>query len=114
MKKKSRRCDRKVVTKEAEVLKYLRESRKLSMRDAAIIIGKSSGIINHAENGRVDLSPEFIFKLLSVYGVSFAVFSEMCKGELETPQSLRRECLEIIKRLDEGKLKTVKTILQSF
>jgi hypothetical protein len=38
----------------------------------------------------------------------------MSSGKIELPQSLRRECLEIIKRLDDEKLKTVRTILQSF
>ncbi|MBC7429452.1 MAG: hypothetical protein H7336_12615 [Bacteriovorax sp.] len=35
---KKRRCNHKVVTKEATVLKIMRESRKLSMRRAGILI----------------------------------------------------------------------------
>ena len=50
MQKKIRRCDRKEMTREAEVLKYLREVRKLLMRDVGKIINKSGGIINHVEN----------------------------------------------------------------
>lgn len=114
MKKKNRRCDRKVMTKEAEVLKYLRESKHLSMRDVGKIIDKSSAIINHAENGRMDLKPEFILKLLQIYGVSFSEFSEMCKGKLEIPEHLRSECINIIKRVSFEKLRSIKTILESF
>ena len=37
--KKKRRSDHKVMTKEASLLKFLRESRNLSMRNAGAIIG---------------------------------------------------------------------------
>ena len=114
MKKKNRRCDRKEMTKEAEVLKYLRESRRLSMRDVAKIVGRSPAIINHAENGRMDLRPEFIFKLLSIYGITFSEFSEMCNGKLELPDHIRSECINIIKRVSYEKLRSIKTILESF
>jgi len=38
-KKKNRRSDKKIMTKEASLLKYMRESRHLSMRRVAPIIG---------------------------------------------------------------------------
>lgn len=38
----------------------------------------------------------------------------MCAGKIELPQSLRRECMEIVKRLDDDKLRTVKTISNTF
>lgn len=43
---KRRRSDTKVVTKEGRLLKFLRESRNLSMRQAGRLIGKSDAIIN--------------------------------------------------------------------
>jgi len=50
------------MTKEALILKYMRESKKLSMRKAAKVVGISNAQVNHAENGRKDLHPDFILK----------------------------------------------------
>jgi hypothetical protein len=38
IKKKKRRSDTKIMTREATVLKIMRESRKLSMRRAAVLV----------------------------------------------------------------------------
>ena len=111
---KKRRCNHKVMTKEASVLKFMRESRNLSMRGAGDLLGVSDSTISHLENGRADLRPEIVMRLLFNYGYSFEQFISMSSGKIELSQTLRRECLEIIKRLDEEKLKTVRTILQSF
>lgn len=113
-KNKKRRTARRVMTKEAQILKYLRESRGLSTRNAARLSGLSSAKVSHAENGRRDLTPDFILKLLEVYDYSYADFIEMCEGKIEVPEHLRSECIEIIKRLSMEKLRSVKAILQSF
>lgn len=107
---KQRRCNHKVVTKEATVLKIMRESRNLSMRRAGLLIGVSDSTISHIEHGRADLHPKIIVKLLGIYGYSYEQFISMSNGKVELPQSIRSECIEIIKRLDGEKLKTVKTI----
>lgn len=111
---KKRRCNHKMMTKEANILKFMRESRKLSMRKAGALLGVSDSTISHIENGRADLRPEITLRLLKMYDYTFEQFISMGNGEMELPHSLRRECLEIIKRLDEEKLKTVKVILHSF
>lgn len=113
-KKKTRRSDIKVMTKEAEVLKHLRESRKLSIRKAAKVVGLSDTKINHSENGRCDLNPELILKLLNGYGYSYGEFMELVQGNKQMPNNYYAQCLEILKRLDKNKLKTVKAILESF
>ncbi len=113
-KKKSRRCDTKTMTKEATLLKFLRESRQISIRKAARLVGTSSSTVNHTENGRRDLSSAIIKQYVEAYGYTFEQFEEMLKGNLEIPEHLRSECIEIIKRLDESKLKTVKSILSTF
>lgn len=111
---KKRRCNHKVMTKEASILKFMRESRNLSMRRAGNLLGVSDSTISHLENGRADLHPEIVTRLLTNYGYTYEQFMSMSSGKIELPQSLRRECLEIIKRIDEEKLKTVRTILLSF
>ena len=54
-KKRKRRSDSKVITKEAQVLRFMRKSKNLSMRSAALIINKSDTLISHTEHGRIDL-----------------------------------------------------------
>ena len=111
---KNRRSDTKIVTEEGRLLAFLRESRNLSMRKAASLIGVSSSIVNHAENGRMDLTPTVIMKFLKAYGYEFEEFQEMLEGKVQVPEHLRSECIEIIKRIEESKLKTVKAFLMTF
>jgi transcriptional regulator with XRE-family HTH domain len=113
-KKKNRRSDHKIVTKEGKVLKYLRESRKLSMRSAGKILGSSDAIINHSENGRLDLTPSLIMKLLNAYGYEWGYFQKLVKGEIDIPENEFDECVQILKRMKPEKLKIVKNILSSF
>ncbi len=113
-KKKKRRSDTKIMTREARILKVMRESRKLSMRRAGKLLGSSDALVSHAENGRLDLTPQLIMRIISIYGYSYDEFLKFKGGEVELPEAIRTECIEIIKRLSFDKLKTVKTILQSF
>ncbi|EPZ52545.1 DNA-binding helix-turn-helix protein [Bacteriovorax sp. BAL6_X] len=113
-KKKVRRSDHKIMTKEASVLKYLRESRKLSIRKAAKVIGISDTKLNHAENGRCDLNPNLILKVLNGLGYSYEEFMALVNKSVPLPENTYAECVEILKRLDKEKLKTIKAILESF
>ena len=113
-KKRTRRSDVKIMTKEAAVLKHLRESRKLSVRNASKVIGVSEACVNHSENGRRDLKPDLILKFLNSYGFNYEEFLNLVNGLKPLPSNLYKECIEILKRLDKEKLKTVKAILESF
>jgi transcriptional regulator with XRE-family HTH domain len=111
---KKRRSDLKKMTKEATTLKFMRESQSLSMRKAAKLIGVSEATINHSENGRRDLSPDFILSVVTSYGYCYQNFIEFLEGKKEVPEHLLSECIAIIKRLDKSKLRSVKAILESF
>ncbi len=110
-KKKIRRSDKKIMTKEASLLKFMRESRHLSMRRVAPILGLSEATVNHSENGRRDIDEKLIKRFLKVYGYSYEEFKNMLDGEFEVPEHLRSECVDIINRLADSKLKMVKAIL---
>lgn len=114
MKKKTRRSDLKIMTKEAGVLKFLRESKKLSLRKAALIVGLSEAKLNHCENGRCDLNPTLILKILNGYEFKYEDFMKLVTGERPMPANDFADCIEILKRLDKEKIRTVKTILESF
>lgn len=113
-KRKNRRSDKKVMTKEASLLKFMRESRNISMRRVAPILGLSEATVNHSENGRRNLDNQLIKRFLKVYGYSWEDFQNMLNGEIEVPEHLRSECIDIINRLDQSKLKTVKAFLMTF
>ncbi len=93
--KKKRRSDAKVMTKEASLLKFMRESRNLSMRRVAPILGLSEATVNHSENGRRDLDEALIKRFLKVYGYTWEEFQQMLNGEIEVPEHLRSECIDI-------------------
>ena len=112
--KKKRRSDHKVMTKEASLLKFMRESRHLSMRRVAPILGLSEATVNHSENGRRDLDLKLIKRFLKVYGYSLDEFNKMLEGKIEVPEHLRSECIDIINKIDDSKLKTVKAFLNTF
>lgn len=112
--KKKRRSDTKVMTKEASLLKFMRESRHLSMRRVAPILGLSEATVNHSENGRRDLDEALIKRFLKVYGYTWEQFQQMITGVVEVPEHTRSECIDIINRLDDSKLKTVKAFLNTF
>ncbi|MBT4791644.1 MAG: helix-turn-helix transcriptional regulator [Halobacteriovoraceae bacterium] len=109
--KRERRSDRKIMTKEASLLKYMRESRHLSMRRVAPILGLSEATVNHSENGRRDIDEKLIKSFLKVYGYSYIEFKLMLEGEIEVPEHIRSECVDILNRLAENKLKMVKAFL---
>ena len=113
-KKKSRRCDLKVETKEGRLLKYLRESRNLSVRAAGRIMEISESTVSHTEHGRRDLDKETLGMFLEAYGYDLAEYERMLRGDIILPENLRGECVEMIKRLDSTKLKAVKAFLNTF
>lgn len=113
-KKMNRRSDFKVMTKEAKVLKFLRESRKLSMRKAGTVVGASEAFVNHSEHGRIDLTPKIILKFLNAYGYELEYFKKLVDGKIDIPENILEDCIQLLKRMAPDKLKTVKTILQSF
>ncbi len=84
------------------------------MRQASRAIGVSEAIVNHAENGRVDLSPTLIVRFLNGYGYTLDEFDAFCRGEREMQEDLLVECISMLKKMSPSKLRTVKTILSSF
>lgn len=102
------------MTKEARILKFLRESRGLSMRRAGHILGTSDAFVSHSEHGRIDLTTNIILKFLNAYGYEHDYFKKLVEGKIEVPENHLEDCLSLLKRMSPDKLKTVKTILQSF
>lgn len=84
------------------------------MRRAGNIVGTSDALINHSENGRIDLTPSLIMKILNAYGYEWDYFQKLVKGEIELPGNDLEDCIRLLKRLKPEKLKIVKNIIASF
>lgn len=83
-----RRSDVKIMTKEASVLKHLRQAARFSIRDAGRPIEFSEAFVNHAENGRLDLNPKVILRFLNVYGKTYEEFMKIVDGKLPIPSMI--------------------------
>lgn len=112
--KRIRRSDEQVITKEARVLKFMRESRGLSMRRAAAIVGTSDSTINHLDNGRMDITEKWIFKLVGAYGYTYDDFMDYMENKKRLPLDVLNDCITILQKLPPDKLWAVKGILDSF
>ena len=84
------------------------------MRKAGLILGTSDAFVNHSEHGRIDLSVAIIMRFLNAYGYEYEYFKNLVEGKIEIPENQLEECISLLKRISPEKLKTVKTILQSF
>jgi transcriptional regulator with XRE-family HTH domain len=64
-------------SKEGQVLRFIREARKLSLTDVAVKLNMKSLEIDHFENGRKFYSPEDVDKFLKCYDFSKADFDSL-------------------------------------
>lgn len=75
------RSQKKIITGEARILKYMRVSREKSQRQAGKLVGISGPAIAHMENGRMDISRERLASLVNCYGYTFDDFLEYVEGK---------------------------------
>lgn len=115
-----KRSNRVIMTNEARVLKEVREERKqkldrhsYSLRAVAKRLRKTDAWLSQIENGRADVPEDHrLDALLSVYGLKRKSFYERVRlyREKVTPRS---ELNELIKRMDNEKIKLVLTFVKS-
>ena len=106
----SERSSIKKITKEARILKVLRENCSLSMREAALKAGLNSSTINHIENGRQDVLPRHIEALLPIYKVSLQSFKESLKTDLSMSADHSR-CIDFIAYLPDDLANSLSILL---
>ena len=66
--KKNRRFDKKIITKEVQVLQVLRRLKDLNQYEASLICGYYKGTIGQIEHGRVELYRTKISHIVKSYG----------------------------------------------
>ena len=107
------RSSQRRITQEAIVLRYMRNSKKISPNQAGRLVGITGSAIAHIEGGRIEVSRARIETMVQAYGYTHEEYLEFFDGR-EMPINLRDECTGIIGQLDETKLRAVNAVLVNF
>lgn len=113
MAQKRKRSQEKRITRVAQIVRYMRVSRKISQRDAARLIGVSEQAIGHYENGRMDISEARLEQMLRAYGYAREEFAAYRNGK-EITVDFKAECTSILNQLDETRLRLVYGVVSNF
>jgi transcriptional regulator with XRE-family HTH domain len=111
--KRLRRSYKKIITKEAKVLRVLRRLKKFSQQEACKRCEYSRATIGHIENGRIELPLTRIMHIVDAYGLSMKDYEHHLNSDVFVTD-IQDQCIEIIKGLSEEKLKAVYPLLESF
>lgn len=109
-----KRSQEKRITPQAKIIRFMRLSRGISQREAARLCDLSEPAIGHYENGRMDISPLRLGQFLVVYGYSKKDFDAYLSGREIPVLNLKDECVRLLDRLNEAKLKAVHALLNGF
>ncbi|MBS1985185.1 MAG: helix-turn-helix domain-containing protein [Bdellovibrionales bacterium] len=99
----SKRIEDPKSTRAMQVLKQLREQRKLSTYTAAKICGKSATLISHIENGWVPLREHHLDWLLPMYGTTKRQYDLMLRSDAARPDTLRAMIQQKVAALPSGR-----------
>ncbi|MBS1983068.1 MAG: helix-turn-helix domain-containing protein [Bdellovibrionales bacterium] len=94
-----------------QVLKQLREQRRVSTYAAAKLCGKSATLISHLENGWVPLRDHHLDWLLPMYGATRRQYDLMLKSDEARPEALRGVLQQRVMELPAGALSMVLDLL---
>lgn len=103
----------KEITKAARVLKILRGLRGWTQPQAAEKCGWSRSCIDHLENGRVEITEDKITHILRSYGCTRSLYEELFEAPILRDEVVG-DCVEILTKLDNDKLRAVKALLDNF
>lgn len=109
----SKRSNEKRITKEAQVLRYLRIKSRMSLNQAGRACGITGSAIAHIEQGRMDVSTARIHIMVEAYGCTMDDFYGYIDGEADVPTNYRDECTFLIRDMPEAKLALAHGILQN-
>ena len=112
--KKPKRSQQKIITPTSKIIRYMRMSRCISMREAGRLNGISDSSIAHFETGRMNISAKRVRQLVECYGYKMEEFDEYVAGKPLPVLSIKDECFCLIDRLDETKLRAVHALLVGF
>ena len=98
------------LSREAEVLKKMRELRSLSVRNVGDMLNVSFTTVSHMENGRATVHDEYLNNFLKALDFSVLDFKEFLNGRVED-EALRLKCFRILEKMEPSKLEKVYMVL---
>ena len=102
------------MTVEAKIISFMRVSRGISQSEAAGMCRVSTAAIGHFEHGRMDITTARLEQFLAAYGYTPGEFEEDRAGKPIPVVSVKDECIGLLDRIDETKLRAVHAVLTSF
>ena len=109
-----KRSEKKIITREVKIIRVLREKKKLSVKKASEVIGTNKSTLTALENGRIDLSTDWIKRILKGYSVQEARFKQMVEVKDSIKEEVVSEVNEMLQKLSHDKLLVIRQMLISF
>lgn len=104
----------KIITPEVRAIRKLRMIKGLSVYKAAIKVGTNKSTLTAIENGRINLSGDWVDKIIKGYGFNKNSYLAIINSNEQSAEDLIQEILEIASRLSLEKLKVIKNLLLNF
>lgn len=92
----------------------MRLSRGISQKRVADACRCSEASIGHYETGRMDISAARLESFVRYYGYTMAEFGEYMAGKAIPIISIKDECICLLDRIGEAKLRDVHAVLEGF
>jgi len=109
-----KRSSIKIITREVKIIRAIREKRKLSVQKASEVIGTNKSTLTALENGRIDLSADWIKRILKGYSVNEASFQQMIEAKDSIREEIVSEVNEMLLKLSYDRLLVIRQMLISF
>ena len=104
----------KVITSEVRAIRKLRIAKSLSVNKAAIMVGTNKSTLTALENGRINLTDDWVDKIIRGYGFNKSSFLKIINSKEQSNEVLIEEIMEIASKLSSEKLRVIKNLLQNF
>ncbi|MFT6630101.1 MAG: transcriptional regulator with XRE-family HTH domain [Bacteriovoracaceae bacterium] len=109
-----KRSYQKIETPKTKALKRMRNSKAVSLRKLAKAMNIHESSISDRENGRVEyISDEYIRTFVRTLGYEMSDWRDFLNGKV-TIYDLRLDCINIIEKLDNEKLRAIYGMLRNF
>ncbi len=106
------RSYQKRISRDAQILRYMRLSKRVSLSKAGKIVHITGSAIAHIEQGRMEVSKARIETLVSAYGYTMEEYLEFSDGK-EVPRNLRDECILLLRQCDERKVHMLHPVISN-
>lgn len=104
----------KVITDDVKAIRTMREKRGLSVNKAAPLIGTNKSTLTALENGRINLSSEWIDRILKAYRFNKKAFNTLKQDKSSSKDDLLKEIGELASKLPYDKLLVINKLLSNF